>query len=93
MIDDLSGTKSTWRRCTRQSHRTYLLISSTKSTPPENRQLIVCYDWLKYYPDGFVGELTFQNKSIDTLCQIGMCNAGRPSAFRTPTPPGEPAGA
>jgi len=41
------------------SHKMYLLISFRKSTPPQNRQLIVYYYQLKYQVDGFVGELTF----------------------------------
>ena len=41
------------------SHRMYLWISSRKSIPPPNRQLIVYHYLLKYYVDGFVGELAF----------------------------------
>jgi hypothetical protein len=41
------------------SHEMYLLISFRKSTPAQNRQLIVYYYLLKYQVDDFVGELTF----------------------------------
>ena len=41
------------------SHRMYLIISFRKSTPPQNRQLIIYYDRFKYQVDGLVGELTF----------------------------------
>jgi len=41
------------------SHRMYLLISFRKSTPPPNRQLVVYYYELKYFVNGFVGEITF----------------------------------
>ena len=33
---------------TNSSHRVYLRISFRKSTPPQNRQLIVYYYYLKY---------------------------------------------
>ena len=41
------------------SHMIYLFVSFKKSTPPQNRQLIVYYDYLKYQVRGFVGVLTF----------------------------------
>ena len=53
---------------------TYLLICFRKSTPPQNRQLIVhCYS-SKYSVDTFVGDLTFkdQDKPINTLRQIAI---------------------
>ena len=46
------------------------LVSFRESTPPQNRQLIVYYHLLKYYVDGCVGELTFENSSINTLCRV-----------------------
>ena len=48
----------------------YFFVGFRNSTPPKNYQLIVHYCSLKYSVDDFVGELTFQNKSINTLCQI-----------------------
>jgi hypothetical protein len=39
----------------------YLLISFRKSTPPQNRQLIVYYYNIKNQVDGFARDLTFQN--------------------------------
>ena len=41
------------------SHRMYLLISLRKSTPPQNRQLIVENSSLKHEVDSFMGELTY----------------------------------
>jgi hypothetical protein len=43
------------------SHRAYLFLCFRESTPPQNRQLIICFYSLKYQVDGFVGELTLQN--------------------------------
>ena len=61
------------------SHTTYLLISFRKSTSPQNRQLIIHYYRLEYQVGCFVGELTFQNHLIDTLCEIKSL----PSSFVT----------
>ena len=36
----------------------YLLISFGKSTPPQNRQLVVHYASTKYQVDSFMGKLT-----------------------------------
>ena len=52
------------------SHRMYLLISFRKSTPSQNRQLVIYYHLLKYQVGDFVEELTFENELIDALCQI-----------------------
>ena len=41
------------------SHRMYLLISFTESTPPQNRQLNILISNSKQPVDDFVGELTF----------------------------------
>ena len=49
-----------------------LSISFRKSTPPANRQLIVYYYLLKYEVDGIVGELTFLNHLLNTLCHISL---------------------
>ena len=55
---------------TRLSHRMYLLIRFRKSTPRQNRKLIVYYYHLEYEVHGFVGELTFQNLLTNTVCEI-----------------------
>ena len=52
------------------SHITYLLIIFRRSTPPQNRQLIVDYYSSKYEVDGFVGELASWYELMNTLCQI-----------------------
>ena len=52
------------------SHRMSLLISFMKSTPPQNYQLDILIRSIKQCVDDFVGELAFQNHSIDTLCQM-----------------------
>ena len=54
----------------RLSHRMYLLIRFRKSTPRQNRKLIVYYYHLEYDVDGFAGELTFQNLLIHIVCEI-----------------------
>ena len=41
------------------SHIMFLLICFRRSTPPQNRQLIVDFCQLKCYVDGVIGELTF----------------------------------
>ena len=43
------------------SHRKYSMIIFRKSTPPQNRQLIVHCSYLKYQVDDSVGELTLEN--------------------------------
>ena len=40
-----------------------------KSTPPQNLQLNTLISVSKQQVDDFVGELTFYNHSIDTLCE------------------------
>ena len=40
------------------SHRMHLSTSLRKSTPPQNRQLIVDYYYLEQQVDDFVGEMT-----------------------------------
>ena len=40
----------------------------SKSTPPQNRQLIVYYSCLKQQVDDFVVELTSHNHLINTSC-------------------------
>ena len=52
------------------------LIRSGKSTPPQNRSLILYYHKLKYKAGGFVRELTFKNLPTNTVHQIRT--AGRP---------------
>ena len=47
-----------------------LLISLKKSTPPENRKLIVYYYELKYGVNAFVGELTSKNIKIHCAGEI-----------------------
>jgi hypothetical protein len=39
-----------------------------KSTPPQHRRLIVEWYGFKQYVDDFVGDLTFYNHLVDTLC-------------------------
>ena len=56
------------------------LISFRKSTSPQNRQRIVYYDLLKYYADGCVGELTFENSATNTLCQVRSTKKARENA-------------
>ena len=46
------------------SHAMYELSGSRKSTPPQNRQLIVCYYYSKQCVDDFVRQLTFLNHVI-----------------------------
>jgi len=48
----------------------YLSISLKKSNLPHNRQLIVYYYQSKYEVGDVVGELIFQNSSMNTLCQM-----------------------
>jgi hypothetical protein len=47
-----------------------LSFSFGESTPPHNLHLIVYYYNLKYRVGVFVGELTSENLSINTFCQI-----------------------
>ena len=47
-----------------------LVISLRKSTPPQNRQLIVYCYCLTYSVDSLVRKLTFQNWLINTFCEI-----------------------
>ena len=65
--------------------------SFRKSTPPQNRQLIVYCNQLKYQVDGFVREFTFSNFLIKTLCGINLEGLDvvpsaleRPPRFRKP---------
>jgi hypothetical protein len=64
VVDDvnrwvLRGPLGCVRVAQHPSHIMHLWIGFRKSTPPQNRHLIV-YNYLsKYEVDGFVGELTF----------------------------------
>ena len=49
------------------AHRLYSLDGFRKSTPPQNRQLFVYHYELEQQVDIFGGELTFQNRLINTL--------------------------
>ena len=57
-------------RPTRSAHRMYQLISSKKSPPPPNCQLILYISNYKGYVDSFVGDLTFANDFINTSSEI-----------------------
>ena len=48
----------------------YLLISFRKSAPLQHRQLDIFISNSERQVDDFVGELTFQDESINALCQI-----------------------
>ena len=49
-----------------------LLVSFKKTTPPQNRWLVVQYNWWKYWFDASVEELTFQNGLIKMLYPIRL---------------------
>ena len=70
--------------------RLYSFIGFDKSTPPQNRQLIVYYHQSKYSVDDFVGESTFENHSINTLCEmragIRFPGRGEEGGARRPSP-------
>jgi len=61
-----------WSRQTVEvlSDTLYQLNGFRKSTSPQNRQLIVLMGNSKQEGENIVGELTFQNHSIDTFCEI-----------------------
>ena len=54
------------------SHRMYSSISLSKSTPPQNRQLIVYHYWSGQWVDDFRGELIFYNYSNNSLCEMEL---------------------
>ena len=60
MVSEFQGF-GYWRGTLTLSHRMYVSVNFRKSTPPQNRQLILNQDESKYKVDGFVGELTFSN--------------------------------
>ena len=57
------------------SHRMYQLNGFRKSIPPRNRQIIVPLSPIQNQVDGLVGELTFQEYSINTPCEIRLLTA------------------
>ena len=73
----------------RRGARRFYLISHNgfgKSTPPQNCELTVYYG----YVDDFVGELTFQNHLIHTLCEMisyRKCLSSRFIQVNSPTNP------
>ena len=65
------GEVPLWGRLSRKFLKMYLLISFRKSTAPQNQELIVYYCYSKSEVKG-LGELTFYNNLIDTLCEIRL---------------------
>ena len=52
----------------------YSLMSFTRLTPPQNRQIDNLVRNSKQQVDTFVGELNFQNKSMNTFCEIRLAS-------------------
>ena len=53
-------------------------IISESQLPDQVVNLLLNYHWSKFQVDDFVGELTFQNQSINALCQIRMEGPNQP---------------
>ena len=56
--------------CAILSATMYQSISFRKSSPPHDRQLDMLISNGKQQVDNYWGELTFQNRSIDTFCEM-----------------------
>ena len=52
------------------SHKMYYLNSFRESTSPHNRQFVILISKSEQQVDDFVGDLTFQNHSKNTFCEI-----------------------
>ena len=55
-------------------HTMYQINGFRKWTPQQNRQFIVLTSPSKQQVDSFVGEMTFWNHSINTLCKIRLAH-------------------
>ena len=65
--------------CSNSSDMIYQLNDFRKSPPPQNRQLMVDFHNSEQFIEDFMGELTFYNHFINTLCEIRM-SAPSPSS-------------